>query len=65
MPTLTYREPARYRFAHGGKDGIPYPVDRKTCDGNIERLSKAINKTRPGLSGKQPAFGRLNRMRLG
>ena len=26
----SYRDPARYSFAHGGKDGIPYPVDRPT-----------------------------------
>ena len=26
------------RFAHGGKDGTPYPVDRQTCDKTIEVL---------------------------
>ncbi len=28
----SYRDPTRYSFAHGGKDGLPYPVDRKTYD---------------------------------
>jgi len=60
----SYRDPARYSFAHGGKDGIPYPVDRKTYDQSIELLSKAINKTRLGLSEKKDAFSRLNRMRI-
>jgi len=60
----SYRDPARYSFAHGGKDGIPYPVDRKTYDQSIELLSKAINKTRLGLSEKKDAFNRLNRMRI-
>jgi hypothetical protein len=59
----SYRDPARYSFAHGGKDGIPYPVDRKTYDKSIELLSKAINSTRLGLSEKQQAFRRLDRLR--
>ena len=60
----SYRDPARYSFAHGGKDGIPYPVDRKTYDQSIELLSNAINKTRLGLSEKTEAFNRLNRVRI-
>jgi len=60
----SYRDPARYSFAHGGKDGIPYPVDRKTYDQSIELLSKAINKTKLGVSEKKQAFNRLNRLRL-
>jgi hypothetical protein len=61
----SYKDPARYSFAHGGKDGIPYPVDRKTYDQSIELLSRAINRTKLGLTEKQQAFSRLNRMRLG
>jgi hypothetical protein len=41
------------------------PADRKTCDQSIEFLSKAINKTGLGLSEKQQAFSRLNRMSIG
>jgi uncharacterized protein len=33
----SYRDPARYSFAHGGKDGTPYPVDRQTYDQSIRR----------------------------
>ncbi len=58
----SYRDPARYSFAHGGKDGIPYPVDRKTYDQSIELLRKAINKTRLGIREKNEAMGRLNRV---
>ncbi len=60
----SYRDPARYSFTHGGKDGIPYPVDRQTYDQSIELLSRAINKTKLGLSEKQKAFNRLNRLRM-
>lgn len=34
----SYQDPARYSFAHGGKDATPYPVDRTTYDQTIERL---------------------------
>ena len=60
----SYRDPARYSFAHGGKDGIPYPVDRKTYDQSIELLRKAVNKTRLGLGEKKEALNRLNRVRV-
>jgi len=59
----SYRDPARYSFAHGGKDGIPYPVDRKTYDQSIELLRKAINKTKLGIREKNEAINRLNRVR--
>jgi hypothetical protein len=58
----SYRDPARYSFAHGGKDGIPYPVDRETYDQSIELLRKAINRAKLGLSEKNDAEKRLNRL---
>ena len=61
----SYRDPARYSFAHGGKDGIPYPVDKQTYDQSIELLSRAINRTKLSVDEKQKAFRRLNRMRIG
>jgi len=36
----SYEDPARYSFAHGGKDSTPYPVDRETYDQTIEKLKK-------------------------
>jgi hypothetical protein len=60
----SYRDPARYSFAHGGKDGIPYPVDRKTYDQSIELLRKAINKAKLGLREKNEAVSRLLQYRL-
>jgi len=59
----SYRDPARYSFAHGGKDGIPYPVDRKTYDQSIELLKKAIHKTKLGIREKNETLNRLNRLR--
>jgi uncharacterized protein len=58
----SYRDPARYSFAHGGKDGIPFPVDRKTYDRSIEILSKAINKAKLTPTEKRETFQRLTRL---
>lgn len=55
----SYRDPARYSFAHGGKDGIPYPVDRNTYDRSIELMRKAINRAKMGLREKNEAIARL------
>jgi len=55
----SYRDPARYSFAHGGKDGYPYPVDRATYDKSIEFLAKAVNRTKLGIGEKNEALKRL------
>ena len=57
----SYRDPARYSFAHGGKDGYPYPVDRETYDKSIEFLANMVNKTRLNSGEKNEAVGRLRR----
>ena len=62
---LTYGEPASvrdpvsYSFAHGGKDGTPYPVDRATYDATIESLRQAVRDARAGLTEKSAALKRL------
>jgi hypothetical protein len=53
------RDPARFAFAHGGKDGTPFPVDRVTYDRTIEILNKAINRSAIDRSEKVNAFKRL------
>lgn len=42
----SYRDPARYSFAHGGKDATPYPVDRKTYDTSIAFFREIVRKMR-------------------
>ncbi|MFC1919526.1 DUF763 domain-containing protein [Chloroflexota bacterium] len=56
---ISHQDPARYSFAHGGKDGIPYPVDRETYDGTIEYLSRVVNRTRMGEEEKRQSLSRL------
>ena len=56
------RDPVRYSFAHGGKDGYPYPVDRETYDRSIETLHAAVSRARLGQRDKLDALRRLRVM---
>jgi hypothetical protein len=56
---VSLRDPASYSFAHGGKDGHPYPVDRKTYDSSIQFLAQALDKAKIGDREKLGAFRRL------
>jgi hypothetical protein len=53
------KDPTRFSFAHGGKDGHPYPVDRKVYDHTIEILGRAIENARVGDREKMDAIKRL------
>jgi len=57
----SYRDPARFSFAHGGKDGTPYPVDRRTYDITIDVMKKAIQSAKVGNSDKLRAVKGLAR----
>lgn len=57
----SYEDPARYSFAHGGKDGVPYPVDLDLYDETIEAMENAIKKSSLALGEKNEAIKRLNR----
>lgn len=57
----SWRDPAVYAFAHGGKDGIPYPVDRLLYDGTVALLKKAIGRSGMGQSEKLRAVRTLAR----
>jgi hypothetical protein len=53
------RDPASYSFAHGGKDGYPYPVDKQTYDKSIQFLTQALERAQIGDKEKLEAFRRL------
>lgn len=56
----SYNDPARFSFAHGGKDGHPYPLDKKTYDQTIDFLKEAIEKAKLGGREKLEALRRLS-----
>jgi hypothetical protein len=57
----SYRDPARFSFAHGGKDGTPFPVDRKIYDKTIDIMKNAINSAKIGNEAKMQAIRRLTK----
>ncbi len=55
----SYQDPARYSFAHGGKDGTPYPVDIKTYDSSIEFFRRVIRKIKTSPFEKEKLLKKL------
>jgi hypothetical protein len=53
------RDPARFAFAHGGKDGTPYPVDRAAYEVTIDVLDRALCRARIDRSERISALKRL------
>ncbi len=54
-----FSDPARYSFAHGGKDRHPFPVPLKTYDESITVLKEAIQKAKLGENEKMNCLKRL------
>lgn len=55
-----FDDPARYSFAHGGKDGHPFPVPTITYDETIAVLDKAIQLAKLGINDKNIAIKNLH-----
>ncbi|MFQ6119563.1 MAG: DUF763 domain-containing protein [Methanosarcinales archaeon] len=55
----SHKDPVKYSFAVGGKDGIPYPIDRKTYDKSIEILRTAVEHAKLGRKDKLNALKKL------
>ncbi|HNX90670.1 MAG TPA: DUF763 domain-containing protein [Candidatus Omnitrophota bacterium] len=58
----SFKDPVRFSFAHGGKDGFPYPVNRERYDKSIQILRDAISKTKIGQPEKVKAIQRLSNL---
>jgi hypothetical protein len=55
----SYQDPARYSFAHGGKDATPYPVDKGTYDQTIQILERAVRRSKIDPLEKDKALKRI------
>ena len=55
-----FKDPARFSFAHGGKDGHPFPVPLRVYDESIRILGDAIEKSRMGYNDKSQCIKRLH-----
>jgi hypothetical protein len=58
----SFEDPARYSFAHGGKDSVPRPVDRSVYDFTIQILESAIKKAKIEKREQDLALKRLNNL---
>ncbi|WP_147644978.1 DUF763 domain-containing protein, partial [Treponema pectinovorum] len=56
-----FTDPARFSFAHGGKDGHPFPVPTKIYDESIRILSDAIEESKLGYNEKSECLYRLHK----
>jgi uncharacterized protein len=55
-----FNDPARFSFAHGGKDGHPFPVPLKTYDKSIDFLRTSLDAAKLGDREKLDGFRRLD-----
>jgi hypothetical protein len=55
-----FEDPARFSFAHGGKDGHPFPVPVKIYDETIDTFQRAINRAKIGNNDKIDAIRKLS-----
>lgn len=55
----SYEDPARYSFAHGGKDSVPEPINLSVLNSTISILERAIKKARIENKEKESARERL------
>lgn len=55
----SWKDPVKFAFSHGGKDGFPYPVDRKAYDNSIHVLKDAVEEAKLERTEKLYAIKRL------
>jgi len=56
----SWKDPVKYSFAVGGKDGVPFPVDKPAYDETIEILENAIKQANVGSKERISAIKRLS-----
>ncbi len=57
----SWKDPVKYSFAYGGKDGVPYPVNRKAMDESIRILEEAVKAAKIGDKEKMRSLRSLRR----
>ena len=57
----SWEDPVKFSFAYGGKDGVPFPVDRKAMDESIEILRQTVEEAKIGEKEKLESLKRLRR----
>ena len=55
----SWKDPVKFSFAYGGKDGVPFPVDRRAMDESIQLLRQAVQEAKIGDKEKTRSLQRL------
>ena len=58
----SWKDPAKFSFAHGGKDGHPYPVNRGVYEESIEFLTKTVERAKIDRTEKENSLRRISRL---
>ena len=61
----SWKDPAKYSFAFGGKDGVPYPVNKSAMDKAHKTLKAAVEEAEVGRKKKKKAIKRLKNFSSG
>jgi len=57
----SWEDPVKFSFAYGGKDGVPFPVDRRAMDESVQVLRRAVEAAKLGEKEKLRSLRRLRR----
>jgi hypothetical protein len=57
----SWEDPVKFSFAYGGKDGVPFPVDRGAMDESVQVLRRAVEAAKLGEKEKLRSLRRLRR----
>jgi hypothetical protein len=57
----SWEDPVKFSFAYGGKDGVPYPVDRQAMDESIQILKQSVEEAKIGEKEKLRSMQRLRK----
>ncbi|MFO7792497.1 MAG: DUF763 domain-containing protein [Candidatus Saliniplasma sp.] len=58
----SWKDPVKYSFAHGGKDGTPFPVDEEIYNSTIDNLKTVLEQSEVREKSKKNALKRLNKL---
>lgn len=56
----SWKDPAKFAFCVGGKDGVPYPIDKRHYDEVTSILEQAVKESKVGNKEKTKALRRLS-----
>jgi uncharacterized protein len=57
----SWEDPVKFSFAYGGKDGVPFPVNREAMDESIQILKQSVQEAKIGDKEKLQSLQRLRR----